>query len=281
MLDNTKQYKTYGLILIVLAIAGIIFSLAGIAAIWLIRPAVSRGLTDILDLADDTLKTTGGGIDVVDEAVISAGENIVALETSLGSLGTTMDNVSLSLESSANLIGNDLRLTVTETQGALDSAAVSAELIDNVLSVVAAIPYVGARYQPAVPLHTSLDQVASNLDQVPATLDTLETSLTDTSTGLDTFSTDLDVLTDNISRLSDDVENARSVLAEYDRIIDNAQRRVDVMQKNLNRATLFTGLFLSGLLFWLAIAQMNVFLQGLGYYRADQPVVNLSDLSRD
>ncbi len=93
--------------------------------------------------------------------------NILTIETTIDNLDETLISVSDSLDTSAVLLGDDLRQTIMETQTALSSASTSAKIIDNTLVFLASVPFIGVEYQPDVPLHTSLEQVAANLDDIP------------------------------------------------------------------------------------------------------------------
>jgi len=280
-MKKPTRIRIFGIALIIFSALGILFSIAGIASIWIIRPRINHALLVLLDSFDETLVTTGNGLDVLDNAVLDSITNLGIIENSLNDLGETLDVVSSSLESSATLIGDDLRLTIIETQTALNSASTSAILIDNTLKAVASIPLIGKDYQPDVPLHTSLQQVAGNLEDVPESLESIEQSLDDTVSGLDSLKQDLSTLSENIGSIEKDLEDAQLVIDDYYDIIEKVSLKSDNLRNKFSGCLILSLLILSGILFWLALAQLNVLIQGIDYWQGEQHIVNLADIQRE
>jgi methyl-accepting chemotaxis protein len=270
-----------GKIMMVLAIAGMVFSLVGIAAIWILRSGVTQKVSDTMDIFHATLITTGDAVDVLSGVVDKAEDDLSLIQSSLDSLGESIEGISTSLATSSALIGDDLSLTVTQTQIALSSAATGAEIIDDTLSFLAAIPILGADYEPDVPLHVGLTQVADGLEDIPDSLDSLEGNLNTTSEDLSGFSEDLVILSDDLGTFSEDLDETRGVLADYDTIITNAITRFETFQSRLGGYSILLSLILSGVLLWLGIAQFNVYLSGYEYVHYEEKTVSLSDLTRD
>lgn len=280
-MKNPPRLQKLGLLLIVLAALGILFSLAGLTAIWFIRPKFQAGLFDIMDILKVSLTTTDNGIQVLDQSIDNANSNVVLLRVSLDELGITLDDISTSLDTSATLIGNDLQRTVINTQIALSSAATSAEIIDDTLAFLAAIPILGADYEPDVPLHISLEQIADDLNDVPDTLVTLEGNLNDTSTSLSSFSEGLSDLSEDMDNISSDLGEVQNTLGDYGEILARALEKIKTLQNRLPGFILLGCIFLSGVLLWLGVAQTSVLMQGLTLRNSELEVVNLADLTRE
>jgi methyl-accepting chemotaxis protein len=273
--------RTAGVILSILAALGIIFSLAGIASIWILRPRVTKALGGTLETLQAALGITGSGIGTLRGTLQGTKEDFVLLQSSLDNIQMTAESTSDSLEASANLVGDDLTLTITDTQTALDSAAASAELIDDTLDFLAAIPLLGLDYQPDTPLHLSLTQISSGLEEVPEQLQEIETNLNTTATGLDTFAADLGSLSESLAHFTGDLDDAEGLLDDYDLILTDATGRLTSLQNRLPALSIFASSFLSGMLLWLGVAQVNVLLRGQDYVHHEVKVVNISDLNRE
>ncbi len=274
-------YQTFGKILMILAAAGMLFSLAGIAATWVLRPGVRQNLTSTLNILHSSLITTSNAVEVLSGVIDNAKGDLGLTQSSLDALGSSIESISSSLETSSALIGDDLRLTVIQTQVALDSAATSAEIIDNTLVFLASIPLLGADYQPDVPLHISLSQVAANLNDVPDSLESLESNLNTASDDLNSFSEDLALLSGDLGTFNEDLSDAKSVLNDYDAVVSDALTKLESLQSNLGWYSIFMSLILSGVLLWLGIAQINVYLRGYDYVHHEEKTVSLSDLTRE
>lgn len=280
-MSKFKSKQFLGNLLIIVALLGLLFSLVGITTPWIVKSRIKQNLVDSLELFETTLKTTGDGLSVMDSAIDNAKTNLSTIVSTIENLDSTFSSVTTSLETSATLIGNDLRLTISDTQIALSSSAASAELIDKTLSFLSAIPLIGINYQPEVPLHISLAQVADSFESIPDSLEEIEEGLDDTSTGLNILQGDLSSLTKEMSLLDDDLGNAQSVLLEYQTTLDKILNKTDTLQDNLSLLLTLLCVFISGTFFSLGTAQVSTILLGLKFRRNDEKVVNLSDIKRD
>jgi methyl-accepting chemotaxis protein len=275
------SYRTLGKLLIIFASLGLLFSIAGIISSWAVKPWLQRRLLVFTEAIDATLINTDKGLIILDSALDNINENLEIIISSLDDLDDTVTGISTSLDSSAKLVGDDLRQTIIDTQVALDSAAGSAEIIDKTLSIIAAIPFLGANYQPEVPLHTSLDTVASNMDGIPESLESMEKSLSTTSEDLTLLYENFADLSGNLENFQTDLEDAQDVMGEYQKIINNTEDEFSTFNKNLPRnLTLFT-IIISGILFSIGIAQCVTLFQGIAFIEGEKRVVNLADITRE
>lgn len=280
-MTQTKTRKRLGFFLIIVALLGLLFSLVGITTPWIVKPRIKQNLLESLELFNKTLQTTGEGLSVMDSAIENAKTNLTTIAATFENVDSTFDSVTDSLSSSATLIGDDLRTTVNDTQIALASSASSAEIIDKTLSFLAAVPLIGINYQPEVPLHISLAQVADSFDTIPDSLEDIEQGLDDTSTGLDTLKGNLTTITEDILLLEDDLGDAQSVLSNYQTTLDQILTKTNAFQGNLSLILTLLCLFISGMFLSLGTAQVSTILLGLQHYRNEEKTVNLSDIKRD
>lgn len=278
---NPTKLRILGIIFIILSSLGILFSLTGITSMWIIKPRIYAASITLIGSMDESLDTTEDVLLILDSVLENSKTSLGIIEETFRGLEDTIESTSTSLDSSAVLIGDDLRLTILDTQTALSSAASSAELIDNTLSILASIPLLGADYRPDVPLHISLAQVASSLEEIPESLEDMEQSLTDTAQGLDTLNENLSEITGNIGDFSGDLEDAQQVLIDYGEIIEMTKERNANLRNNMSLYLILLILFMSGILFWLGFAQVTILMQGLDYFKGEQRVVNLADIRRE
>lgn len=280
-MKNSPGVRLWGKIYILLGALGILFCIAVIAAIWLVKPNLQSSASSALDSFDDVLQTTQDGILVLDSTLDNTNSNLQVLILLIENLDGTFGSITESLESSGALIGDDIRLTIIESQNALSSASASAEIIHKTLSFLASIPLIGVDYEPEVPLHLSLDQMAGSMDDIPESLESIEQSLVITADGVTLLNDDLLVLSQDIEKFESDIEDAQVVLEEYDNIIIGMERTSGKLQNNLSKYLIVANLFLTGIFFWLGVAQSNVLLQGIAYVNDEVEVVNLADVRRE
>lgn len=280
-MKNPTKLRILGIAFIIISSLGILFSLIGITAMWVVRPRIYEASITLIGSMDESLDTTDEVLSILNSILENSKTTLATIEETFTGLEDTIESTSSSLDSSASLVGDDLRLTLLETQTALSSAASSAELIDNTLSILASIPLIGADYQPDVPLHISLSQVASSLEDIPESLEDFEQNLTDTAQGLDTLNENLSEITENIDEFSGDLEDAQQVLIDYRQIIEMTKQRNANLRNNLSLYLILFMLFMSGILFWLGFTQVTILMQGINYFKGEQIVVNLADIRRE
>jgi methyl-accepting chemotaxis protein len=273
--------QVLGALLFFIAIFGIIFSVLGIATTWYFKPRVQDTIITIVDSIDQILINTEGGLVVLDSALESAIGNLDTISITLTNLNTTVDSISDSLNSSADLIGGDLRFTIIDTQTALTSAAASAGLVDNTLRFIAAIPLLGADYRPEVPLSASLEQVSESLDDIPDAFLEIEQYIRETEDGMVSLKTDISELANEIDEYEQDLKDARTIISDYDLIIDDLSEQLSNIRQQTALFLMIGSIFLSGGFFLLGIAQINTLQQAIDYRKGEQVTVNLAELQRE
>jgi predicted PurR-regulated permease PerM len=278
---DPQRLRKLSYVLAGFAIFGILFSLLGIASVWVLRPRVTNNLRSVVSLSHETLETTQSAITVLSGSLDQAGQDLDLIQSSMEKLSESMDSLSSSLTTSTNLIGDDLNLTLTEVQTALSSAATSAEFIDDTLAFIAAIPLIGADYQPDPPLHISLAKVAESLEDVPTTLSDLETGLDQAALSLEDFATDLSTLSEDLESTLGDLEESQVILTEYDSILSQALSKLEQIDSHLTLYSVLITMFLTGMLLWLGIAQVYGFIQAQDNIHYQEKIVTLADLNRE
>jgi len=273
--------RLLGIFFTIVSTIGILFSIAAITGIWLIRPDIKRSSLEILNSFEDVLINTDKSMRVLGSALENTRANLSTIETSLSDLDETFVNVADSLDVAAVLIGDDVRQTVINSQLALSSTAETATLVDKTLSFIASIPLIGANYKPEVPLHISLQQVADELDEIPGSLEVLEQTMEDTSDGIITLNDNLSGLSTDLSGLDNDLKDAQDVLDEYIRIIDQFLDRITNLKTNMAMYLTIVCIFLTGFFFVIAVSQLTVFMFGIAYRKGEQRIVYLSDLRKN
>jgi methyl-accepting chemotaxis protein len=269
-----------GSILTLIALIGIIFSIFGIAVTWYIKPRIQSSVFMLVDSIDQILINTDAGLLVLDNALKGAADNLDIISATLDNLNSTVDSISVSLGSSADLIGGDLRLTIIDTQTALDSAASSAVLIDNTLRIIAALPLM-PDYRPDVPLSISLAQVSESMDDVPESFLNIEQYIRETDEGMLQLKTDVTQLASDIRTYENDLLDASAILTEYDLIIDDLREQLSNFRSYTATFLLIVSILSTGSFFLLGIAQITTLQQAADYRKGETVTVNLSEISRD
>jgi methyl-accepting chemotaxis protein len=252
-----------GIALMTAGVMGMLLVIAGVIFMVRVGPRVEASATESLELVDRTLLTTEEGLVLAEDSIEQVVETVESLEATVASVGQTIYGTVPLVDSVADLLGERLTETIKATQDTLSSVVKSAKLVDNVLSIVTAIPFIGTdRYQPEVPLHVGLERVATSLDEIPDSLGAAQDDLTSSSGNLDAMQEDFTTMADNIGQIATSLESAQSVLAEYRDIVTDLQEQVSSVRQGLPAGLRWLGIIFTFVLVWLAIAQIGPLIQG-------------------
>jgi len=260
--------RMIGILFVIAAVAGIIFSLIGLIEIWHYRPVVTKTVIDNLALGDQVLSTTQDVLTVVGQVVQTSTTDVTSLQATTQALALAIHDTNPMLDSLISLTSKDLPAAVSATQTSLASAQSSALLIDNVLVALTSIPFSPvAAYKPDVPLHTALAQVSTSLNTLIPSLTAINTSLTDGKTNLNVMETELTKISDTTQGISSTLTNAQTVINQYKATTTQLKANVETAQREAQTWILAITWILSFVLVWILIVQLGLGLQGLDLVR--------------
>jgi len=257
-----------GFLLVIAAVAGIIFSLVGLIEIWRYRPVVTKTVIDDLALGGQALGTTQDVLTIVGQVVQITTSDVVSLQSTTKALALAIHDTNPMLDSLISLTNKDLPAAVSATQTSLASAQSSALLIDNVLAALTSIPFSPvAAYKPDVPLHTALAQVSTSLDTLIPSLATINTSLVDGKTNLGVMDGEITNISETTQGISSTLARAQTVIDQYKAVTTQLKASVETAQRGAPTWIMAITWILSFVLGWLLIAQLGLGIQGLDMLR--------------
>jgi hypothetical protein len=263
--------RLVGFLLTVAAMAGIIFSIAGLIEIWRYRPAVTKSVTDNLALFDQTLNTTQGVLTIVGQVVQTTTVGVASLQTTTQALAQAIHSTNPMLDSLTSLTSAGLPAAVDAAQTSLASAQTSALLIDNVLAALTSIPFSPvAAYKPAVPLHTALAQVSDSMNTLTPALTTINSSLAEGKTNLGIVEAELTKISESTQGIGTTLGNAQTVIAQYEAATTQLKANVEATQRAAPTWMTAVAWILSFLLGWLLIVQLGLGMQGVDMMRGSR-----------
>lgn len=252
-----------GIALIVAGVSGLVFSIVGLVVLGQVQRSIETSVTENLGLIGDALAATSEGLALAESSLTQATSTIEALADTAAGTAEAMSGTVSTVDAVAEFLGEQLPATVRTTQATLVSAATSAKLVDDVLAFITGIPFLGtAQYNPEVPLHQGLEEIAASLDGIPDSLGTVQEGLVAASGDLQGFGDDLNLMANNIGQIATSVESAQSVLVQYQDVVAGLQDLVASVEEALPEWLLWLRLGLSLVLIWLGIAQVGLMTQG-------------------
>lgn len=262
--------RLVGFLFIITAAVGILLCIFGLIQIWRYRPMVTRSATDNLALVNKALTTTQEGLGMVSQVVKTTAGDVSSLQTAIQSLAQAIHDTSPMLDSLIGLTKNDFPTAISATKTSLEAAQSSAQVIDNVLSILTR--FTPSFYQPKVPLHTALAEVSSSLDSLPTSFSIIQTSLTAGKSNLNALETEINDISKTTEGISTTLGSAQTIIDQYITVTNQLKTQVEAIQRSARTWITATVLILSFLLAWLIIIQLGVGMQGLEMVRVRREV---------
>lgn len=255
--------RLVGFALLLGGIAGLIFSVAGLIVLDRVRDQAETFVSEQIDLVDQALSTTADGLALADTSLSQAQTTVGTLEQTLSGVSLGISDTVPVLDAIADLLGEQLPTTIGVTQETLYSVATSAQMVDDVLTLITSIPFLGtASYSPDMPLHQGFEEVATSLDGIPASLEAAEGGLTVTHDNLLVLQQDFSSMAGDIGLVATSLEDARSVLDQYQKIVQDLQGMLSSARRSLPDWLTGVQVAASLVLIWLGIAQLGLITQG-------------------
>ncbi len=255
--------RLIGIALLLGGIAGLLFGIAGLIVLDRIRDQAEVFIEEQISLVDQALSATAEGLALADTSLSQALETVGTLEQTMSGVSLGISDTVPVLGAISDLLGEQLPTTIGVTQETLYSVATSAQVVDDVLTLITAIPFLGtARYSPDVPLHQGFQEVATSLDGIPASLEAAEDGLTVTQDNLQVLQQDFAVMAQDIGQVGASLEDARLVLDQYQQIVQDLQGMLSSARRSLPDWLTGVQVAVSLVLIWLGIAQLGLITQG-------------------
>jgi hypothetical protein len=269
--------KIIGILLIIAAAAGMLFSVAGIVAVWQVQPRLVSVVNENLALIKQSLDATEEGLNIIDQSIKTITEDVKSMQTATETLSKQIKNSIPALDSMATMTGTDLPDAIKSAQTSLAAAQSSAQLIDSIMSSLSNLPFsIAGSYKPDVPLHTALGQVSDSLNNIPSSLELIHTSISASKSNLDVMETELNTISASVKEITENLSNAQKVTGQYHTILSTFIERVETTQKHATEWIVTAAWLLTFLLVWFVIAQLGLLVQGLDLLKETRvsPAVN-------
>lgn len=256
-----------GVVILIGAIIGLVFSIYGLYAIWTIKSDVTTSVVGLVSLSSRTLDATDSMLMVVSNSLDEASEDLGLIHEILDGTSQTIGETTSLIDDTAALMGNDMSGFITETQASLTGLQSTARLIDDTLGTISRIPLLGpfltSRYTPEIPLHTSVEQVNRSLDPLSESFTQIQRDLEIASSSFDTIGGEVEALSEQIDDIETSIDEARFVVDRYTELLDELRQKVNSLEKNLPVLIDTTYLALTLVLVWLGVSQLGSLLHAL------------------
>jgi DNA repair ATPase RecN len=281
---RTNINRIFGLILVIAAIAGLLFNIAGVVFVWKVKENVTTSLVSTATSVNTALGTTVQALDVAQNSLTTSMESVRTMERTLNATASTIETSSPMVDSLAGVMKKDLPDTITSAQTSLASAQESARLIDSFLRALTRVPFIPDNlYDPPVPLDVALKSVSDSLQGLPKSFTTMGDSLTTTKGSLTTMRTDVTQIASNIREINTSLENAQTVIRQYRITVADLQTKANSSTARIPTFVNAAAWVLTFVFTWLALTQIGLLFQGMEMlgYRLTQDEVRVIEVETD
>lgn len=271
-----------GLALLIIGLAGVALSIAGMIYSGRAVDAVGETLTSTLTLTNDSLVT-------VEDSLVLARGTIDDVNISLVTVGETADSLAKTLEDTGPLLEDVTAVVATEApqnleamQAAIPNMAEVAGVVDETLTTLSAfggdyaIPNplssstplyefeidLGVDYAPAEPFDETVLTLGSALDGLPERLRGLEANLQTANDNLTVVSENIYAVGDDLVVINGRIAAAGPLLDEYTGIVQDLNATVTETQTLLDNQLDTARIALQIGLAWLGLMQFALLYLG-------------------
>ena len=266
-LMHTGFTRLTGVVVLIGAIFGLILSAFGLFALWSAKPTITSGILDVVALTSRTLDASDSMLQAINSSLEQASGDLALIRGILDDTSNTIGSSTDMMNDTADLMGEQMPQFIQNTQSSLTNVASTAQIVDDMLGAISNVPLLGpflkSRYQPDVPLHTSVARVNRSLDPLPASFTSIQQDLQNASSSMSTVRADVDQLAQQVADIDTSVKDASQVVTDYQLILSELRARLTTVETRL--PVLLDTLFLGGtvLLIWLAISQFGALLHAI------------------
>ena len=206
-----------GVAMLVIAVIGVVTASVGALLGWRLVDGFNRSAIDTLDVTIDALDSVEASIDIADRTATSTSAALVGLES-------TLNTLSQSLVTGADVIDDTSRLTATSGPALADASSTMRQLetvgdgIDSFLDRLSSVPLA-----PSLSANSGLGPTFGRLAE---TIEPLSDDFAAATASLDTFESSLGELRSDVGDLATTIGGINQELADADILLDQYRSNV-------------------------------------------------------
>jgi methyl-accepting chemotaxis protein len=273
---NSFFSRIVGVLMVIAAIFGLIFSGWGFVRIWTIKNQVVADILSTIELTHTTLEATSDGLFLAEQSLTQAKVDVISLKNTLEATGRAIRATNPIISSLSNLMANDLPDAIEATQMSLETAQSSARLIESFLRTLSSIPFLPIEpYDPQVPLQESLGEVSASLEGIPESLLEMDENLGQSQGNLILIQAEFNIMARHVEQINESLTNAETIVMEYQEVISELQERTSNLEDDIPQRINNLVWWLTFILIWLAITQIGLLLQGISLLAGGRQVARV------
>lgn len=219
--------RILGILMILIALIGVILSVAGTYVVWSMVDGLGVGLDNTLGITSDGLDTVANSLLLAKATVEDVTHSVDTVQITTGNLSTTISDTRPLLNQVTLVATEDVPNSIQAVQETMPNVAAVAGSIDDTLETLSTFEFsqsflgidigfdLGIEYEPEEPFEESISQVGGSLDGVPDRLRGLEPFLTTTNENMRIISENVETLAADLGNINENIENIQPLLDDY------------------------------------------------------------------
>jgi uncharacterized protein YukE len=277
---NTLR-RILGILVMIAGVLGLVLSLAGLIAVWMVKPTLAGFVDSTLLTVNNSITTSQQAMEITGQALGATVDSVDALSEMLGTTATTLEDTKPVLGQLNTVIGERLPATLESATTSLSAAQQAAGVMESSIrslnsfrAVLSGVPMFGAfvegpaePYNPEVPMAVSLGQVAANLEDLPAMFQDMAANMDRADNNLDSIQGNLTTMSTSVGMISSSLSEYQAMIAQSQSSMENLRSMLTSIQANLNNILNTIAIVVSLFLLWLLVAQVVILTQGWELYQ--------------
>lgn len=273
--------RILGVLVMIAGILGLVLSLTGVIAVWVLKPTVAEYASSTIVTLNDSITTSQQVMEITGQALGATVESVEALSTMLSTTATSVQDTQPVLDQVNAILGETLPSTLEAATTSLKSAQEAAAVLDSAIksldtfrTVLSAVPLIGGfieqptqAYNPQVALADSLGELATNLEGLPDQFTEMSANLGKADDNLMTIQTSLTTMSSSVGRISQSLSEYEAMVTQSQSSMDNLKDVLTNIQDNLSTILNSVALVLTLFFLWLLAAQVVILSQGWELYQ--------------
>ena len=196
-------YRFAGVVLVLSAVIGILFSAFGIWGVWTLKPHAETVLTDVTQIAVDSIDLGNDALGEVAQTLEILNEGLQSVNNVKDNLAEMLLSITPVLDRTSDFVGEDLVDVMGGLQGSLETLEGGMQAVQTALSFLNRVPLIGNVYS------STSTSMTDGVDEMSGQVTTL-------SSQLELFQEDLMGTSENLAGIQIDVENFAETVDEMD-----------------------------------------------------------------
>ncbi|HEX6286331.1 MAG TPA: hypothetical protein VFZ80_02515, partial [Acidimicrobiia bacterium] len=241
--DFIENRRNLGNALFAIGITGLIAALVVGAAGWILATRSNSRLADTIKPLGDLVVNVSDSVEATQVIVARTIEAVEGIESATRSAGRTLDSVSGLIDSTSEVLGDDLANGLDDAVSTLPALVDTGRIIDRTMRTLS---LVGVDYDPEVPLDESLGSLEESLRPIPDQLRDQVSALGEVGTDIDVVARDAGSLAATLLEARIEMAEARDILVETGENVTRAAASLTSIEGDLETYDLLSKIVVVG-----------------------------------